>query len=348
MRPTLAICIPVLALVWGCPPPKTTEPGAGEIGDSTAAADLNGESVTLAELDAWIKEQLFDQAADGGDPSKLYELRSKSLDEMINRRLLEAEAAALGLAPEELLRQETEKRTTVTDEEVLAFFEENKQRMGNVAFEDVKPRIRAHLQQQRGNAAANEYIQGLRAKASVEIHIDAPRVEVRAIGPSLGPDDAPVTIIEFSDYQCPYCGRTEPVVQQILERYPTEVRLVFRHFPLERIHPQASGAAEAAACANEQGRFWDFHRKLFTPGAKFDAESLQQHASDLDLDLEAFQTCVEERRFQADIQTDITEGRQAGITGTPGFFVNGILIKGARPLDDFVAIIEKELGRSGS
>jgi protein-disulfide isomerase len=347
MRPTLAICIPVLALVLGCPPPEATGPDAVEIGDSTAAADLNGEPVTLAELDAWIKDQLFEQATGERDPSKLYELRSRNLDEMIDQRLLEAEAAPRGLTPEELVRQETEKQSAVADEELLAFYEENKQRMGDVAFEEIKPRILTHLQQQRGSTLAKEYIQGLRAKASIEIHIDAPRVDVRATGPSLGPNDAPVTIIEFSDYQCPYCSRAEPVIKQILERYPSEVRLVFRHFPLEQMHPQARGAAEAAACANEQGRFWDFHGKLFSPGAKFDAESLQQYASDLELDLEAFQTCVEERRFQADIETDIAEGRAAGISGTPGFFVNGILVKGARPLDDFVAIIEKELGRSG-
>jgi protein-disulfide isomerase len=349
LRPTLAICIPVLALALGCPPAeKTTEPDTGGVGGSTPAADLDGATVTVAEVDAWIKEQLFDQTTDKRDPTKLYEIRSRALDDMINERLLEQEAAPRGLTPDELIRQETEKQTAVGDEELLAFYEANKERMGEAGFEKVKPQILRHLQQQRGNTAAKEYIEALRARASIEIHIDAPRVEVRATGPSLGPDDAPVTIIEFSDYQCPYCSRAEPVVKQILERYPSEVRFVFRHFPLDRIHPQARGAAEAAACANQQDRFWDFHGKLFTPGAKFDAESLQQYASDLELDLEAFQTCVEERRFQADIETDVAEGQQAGVTGTPGFFVNGIPVKGARPLDDFVAIIEKELGRSGS
>jgi protein-disulfide isomerase len=348
LRPTLAIWIPLLVLVLGCPPPETTEPGAAEAGDSTVAADLNGEPVTLAEIDTWIKEQLFDQATDERAPMKLYELRSRSLDEMINQRLLEAEAAPLDLTAEELVQQETEKRTTVADEEVLAFYEENKERMGEAAFEEVEPRIRRHLQQQRGSAAAKEYIQALREQASIEIYIDAPRAEVSATGPSLGPDDAPVTIIEFSDYQCPYCKRAEEVVKQILERYPSEVRFVFRHFPLDRIHPLARGAAEAAACANEQGQFWEFHGRLFGPETKFDPETLQQYASDLELDLEAFQTCVEERRFQADIEADLTEGQEAGVRGTPAFFVNGIFVKGARPLDDFVAIIDKELERSGS
>jgi protein-disulfide isomerase len=354
IKPKLAICIPVLALVLGCPPPETTEPAVGEttepavgeVGDATAAAEINGKSVTLAELDAHIKEELFDQATKGQDPMQLYELRSKSLEEMINQRLLEAEAAPRGLTTEELLREETKEQSVVAEEDLLAFFEQNKARLGDATFEDMKPRILAHLQQQRGSTAAKEYIEGLRAKAAIEIHIDAPRAEVRAIGPSLGPEDAPVTIVEFSDYQCPFCSRAEPVIKQILERYPSEVRLVFRHFPLDRIHPQARGAAEAAACANEQDRFWDYHRRLFIPGTKFDPESLQQYASDLELDVEAFRTCVEERRYQAAVETDVREGREAGITGTPGFFVNGILLKGAKPLDDFVALIDKELGRS--
>jgi protein-disulfide isomerase len=349
LRPTLAICIPVLALTLGCPPPQeTAEPGPQEEGERASAAQLNGETVLVAEVDAWIKEQLFTQATEDGDPMKLYELRSKALDDMIHERLLEEEAAPLGITTDELLRQETEKRIHVGDEEAVAFYEENKERMGEVSFEEVKSRIQRHLQQQRGQTATEEYLQSLRSNATIEIYLDAPRVEVAAKGPSLGPDQAPVTIIEFSDYQCPYCRRAEPVIQQLLERYPTEVRFVFRHFPLDRIHSLARGAAEAAACANEQGRFWEYHRGLFAVGAKFDAESLQQRASEAELDLEAFRICVEERRFQADIDADLADGRRAGVSGTPAFFVNGIRMDGARPLDDFVAIIENELRRSGS
>ena len=345
LRPMLAICISVLALTLGCPPQQGAEPGESDVGDATAAAVLDGETVSVAEVDAWIKEQLFDQATDDGAPMKLYEVRSRSLDEMINQRLLEAEAAPLGLTPEELVRQETEKRTTVADEEVLAFYEENKKRMGEVAFEEVEPRIVRHLQQQRGSAAAKEYIQELREQASIEIYIDAPRVEVSATGPSLGPDDAPVTIVEFSDYRCGYCRKAESTLEQLLERYPSEVRLVSRHFPL---NPVSRGAAEAAACANEQGRFWEFHRKLFASGGKVDAESLRQYASEADLNVDAFQTCVDERRFQADIEADLAEGREAGVTGTPAFFVNGIAVKGARPLDHFVGLVESELRPGGS
>jgi protein-disulfide isomerase len=134
-------------------------------------------------------------------------------------------------------------------------------------------------------------------------------------------------------------------MRQLLERFPSQLRLVSRQFPLNEI---SRAAAEAAACANQQGRFWEFHGRLFAEGTNLDAERLQQYASDLGLDLGAFQTCVKERRTQAEVDADLAAGREAGVSGTPAFFVNGIRVKGARPLDEFAAMIEKELGRSGS
>ena len=345
VRPTLAICIPVLALALGCPAQQTADPDSGEARDSTVAADIDDGTVTVAEVDGWIKEQLFIQATDDRDPTKLYEIRSTALDELIDQRLLEKAATPRGVTTDELVQQETEGQTTVSDEELVAFYEKNKERLGDVTFEQVMPGIRRHLQQQREKTAATQYIAALRANASVEIHLDAPRFEVEATGPSLGPDDAPVILVEFSDYRCGFCKRAQPVVEAVLEQYPSQVRFVHRSFPLNEI---SRGAAEAAACANEQGQFWEFHRSLFASEGKLDAEGLLQHASELQLDLESFQTCVDERRFQAAVEADEAAGREAGVTGTPAFFVNGIRMQGARPLEDFVATIEKELGQSES
>ena len=345
LRPMLAIFISVLALSLGCPPQQAAEPDESAVGDSPAAAVLDGETISVAEIDAWIKDQLFDKETNERAAMKLYEVRSKYLEALIIERLTEKAAAARGLAPEELVRQETEKATTISDEDLLAVYEENKERMGERSFEEMKPQIYSYLQRTGEQTAAKVYLESLRENASVEIHLEAPRVEVAARGPSLGPDDAPVTIVEFSDYRCGYCRKAESTLEQLLERYPSEVRLVSRHFPL---NPVSRGAAEAAACANEQGRFWEFHRKLFASGGKVDAENLRQYASETELNLDAFQACVDEHRFQADIEADLAEGREAGVTGTPAFFVNGIAVKGARPLDYFVGVIESELRRGGS
>lgn len=346
LRPRLAICTLALALGLGCPQQQTGAPDAGDAADSTPAASLNGEVITVAELDGWLRDQLFQQATGNGDPMKLYELRSQGLDDLISQRLVEKEAEPLGIPAEELAEEEARKRSTVSDQDVLDFFEGNKERMGEIAFEDVAPRIRRHLEQQRRQAGAQEYVDELRARASIEIFIDAPRADVAATGPSLGPEDAAVTIVEFSDYRCGYCKKAESVMRELLERYPEQLRIVSRHFPLNDV---SRGAAEAASCAHEQGRYWDFHRRLFAPtGAELDSESLKQYASDLELDLEAFEACVDERRFQAQVEADLADGRQAGVRGTPAFFVNGIPVRGARPLDDFVSVIEKEIERTGS
>jgi protein-disulfide isomerase len=343
LRLILAICTPLLALAFGCPAQRTAGPAPDESHDSTAAANLNGETITVGELDARIKEQLFDRATNDRDPSKLYEVRSEALDELIDQRLLEQAAAARGLTTDELIREETEGQAAVSDEELIAFYEENKERMGGATLEKVMPGIRRYLQNQRRDTAAEQYLEALRASASIRVRLDAPRIEVAAMGPSLGPDDAPVTLIEFSDYRCGFCKRAQPVVEAVLERFPSQVRFVHRSFPLNEV---SRAAAEAAACANEQGQFWEFHRRLFASEVNLDAEGLLQHASELELDLEAFQTCVDERRYQAAVEADLVAGREAGVTGTPSFFVNGIRMQGARPFEDFVSAIEKELSRN--
>jgi protein-disulfide isomerase len=177
---------------------------------------------------------------------------------------------------------------------------------------------------------------------------------VAAEGPSFGPADAPVTIVEFSDFECPYCARAGVIAKQIQARYPTQVRFVYRHLPLERIHPHARGAAEASACADAQGRFWDFHDKLFANQRALSPADLQRYAGELKLDQAAFDQCVKERKFQAQVDRDLAAAAEAaggagkGGLGTPSFFVNGILLSGAKPIGDFYRLIDAELARAGA
>jgi protein-disulfide isomerase len=183
--------------------------------------------------------------------------------------------------------------------------------------------------------------------------LEPPRVSVAAEGPSLGPADAPVTIIEFSDFQCPYCGRASNTVKQIHERYPKQVRIVYRHLPLDSIHPHARPAAEAAACANAQSRFWEFHDKIFANQRALSAPDLQRYAKEVGLDVAAFDQCVTERKFQALVDLDLKAANTAAAAagkrslGTPAFFVNGILVSGAKPAEEFYRLIDAELARAG-
>jgi protein-disulfide isomerase len=162
--------------------------------------------------------------------------------------------------------------------------------------------------------------------------------------PVLGSADAPITIIEFSDYECPFCRRwhTE-VYPKLLETYGDQIRFVYRDFPLESIHANAKPAAEAANCANEQGVFWDFHDKLFSMELGLSPEAYQEYASQLDLDTGAFQDCIESGRFQQEVQSDFEFAANLGVRSTPTFFINGIAVVGAQPFEVFQQVIEREL-----
>lgn len=162
--------------------------------------------------------------------------------------------------------------------------------------------------------------------------------------PSLGPEDAEIVIVEFSDYQCPFCKRWhDQVYQQLLAAYPGKIRLVFRNLPLTSIHPDAMSAAVAGLCAGEQGSFWQFHDKLFSEEYGLGRNAYTQYAVDLELDTEAFETCLDSGKFDQFIQEDMDFSLNLGVRSTPTFFVNGLAVVGAQPLDVFKQVIDKEL-----
>jgi protein-disulfide isomerase len=222
--------------------------------------------------------------------------------------------------------------------------------MNGATRDQVADRIRSFLDEQR----TAEITADLRKRANVTLLLEPPRVTVAAEGPSLGPADAPVTIIEFSDFQCPYCGRASSTVKQIHERYPKQVRIVYRNLPLDSIHPHARPAAEAAACAHAQGRFWEFHDRVFANQRAITPPDLQRYAKEVGLDVAAYDQCVTERKFQALVDLDLKAAAAAASSagkrglGTPAFFVNGILLSGAKPASEFYQLIDAELARAGA
>ncbi len=170
------------------------------------------------------------------------------------------------------------------------------------------------------------------------------RYEIASEGfPSIGPEDAPITIVEFSDYQCPFCLRWhEQVYEPLLNAYPGKIRLVYRHFPLTSIHPDAFPAAEAAMCAGDQNAYWQFHEKLFSSSA-LGSNVYSQYAQELGLDMTAFESCITEQKFKEAVQADLDFAVDLGVRSTPTFFINGLAIVGAQPLDIFKQVIDKEL-----
>jgi protein-disulfide isomerase len=170
------------------------------------------------------------------------------------------------------------------------------------------------------------------------------RVNVSTEGePSIGPDDAPITIIEFGDYQCPYCEEWyQQTYQQLLAAYPGKIRFVYRDLPLP-FHPEAIPAAEAADCAGEQGAYWKFHDAIFSGKYPLGRAAYDQYAADLGLNTTAFTTCLDDHRYLAEIQSDAADAAAVGLSGTPSFVINGRILVGALPLAEFKAIIDEEL-----
>jgi protein-disulfide isomerase len=169
-----------------------------------------------------------------------------------------------------------------------------------------------------------------------------PKMEVAADGPSKGPSSAPVTIVEFSDFECPYCSRAEETVSQVLKQYGDKVRLVYRDFPLP-FHPNAQKAAEAAQCAGDQGKYWEMHEKLFANQKDLKPEALKGYAKELNLDPAKFEKCLDGGAKAAVVDANRKAGEKVGVTGTPAFFINGYQLTGAQPFEEFKTIIDAEL-----
>ena len=316
------------------------QPGAAPAeGTNEVAAEIDGKTISVSEIDERIKEELFKSRA--GDAAKLYQLRSDMLDEMIRERLLEDEGKRRGVPPEGVVELELKEMGPVPEEEIVAFYEQNFAKQGDRKLEDIREQIERYLTGRR----SAEVPRRLRERAKVAVFLAAPRYDVTAEGPSKGPADAAVTIVEFSDFQCPYCQRVLTTVNEVLAKYPEEVRIVYRHLPLDRIHPNARGAAEAAACAEEQGQFWAYHDKLFQNNKALGKEDLLRYATDAGLDATRFQACFDEGRFKDKVEADLQAARAVGISGTPAFVVNGILLSGAQPAEEFYKVIDQELAR---
>jgi protein-disulfide isomerase len=311
---------------------------------SEPLAEVDGEVITAEEVEKALAGQLRKLE------DQIHVLKRQKVEALIGEQLLAREAARRGIPVSTLLDAEvTSKVGLVTEQEIEAFYRANKARF-RADEATAREQIRALLQNQKLAAQREAFVQSLRSKANVVVHLKAPpvfRAEVSVEGaPFKGPATAPVTIVKFEDFHCPFCKRVQPTLVQLLARYGDKVRLVHRDFPIDALHPEARRAHEAARCAHEQGKFWAYHDKLYANAPKASPEELKTYAQEVRLDLAAFDQCFIGGRYQAMVQQDVKEGNRLGVSGTPSFFVNGRALTGAQPLDRFVQLIEEELARA--
>lgn len=304
-------------------------------------AEAGELKLTRAELDKKVAERLVTVR------QQEYDIRRQAVDELVAERLLAQEAATRKMSTDDLMKEVDSKATIPTQDEINAFFEQNKARVPpQMSKEEALDQITRSMRERNLAVARARYRGELISKAGLRVKLSPPRSEITvpAIAPATGPDKAPITIVEFVDYQCPYCQRSETTVQEVLAKYPGKIRLVHRDFPLDG-HPRALPAARAAYCAGEQGKFWEFHRDVLMKPSDLSDEDLKSRAGALGLDQAAFSTCAASERHDATIRNAAAQGSSLGVTGTPAFFINGRMLTGARPVDQFTSIIDDELAR---
>jgi len=270
----------------------------------------------------------------------------KAFNALMEEKVLDAEAAKRKISREALVQQEVDGNVKApTTEEIEKFYEENKARIP-VSREQAIPQIGPYLMDQRRDAAFAALVTRLKKDYGVTSYLEPLRTEIPTAGfPTLGPASAPITIVEFSDFECPYCGGLFPTLKEIETKYADKIRVVYRQYPLTSLHPHAQKAAEASLCADEQKRFWDFHDSLFGNQQDLTVDSLKRRAVELKLDAPAFNTCLDSGKHAETIKKDIVEGSRAGVSGTPAIFINGRLLSGNQPYTSIAQVIEDELQR---
>jgi protein-disulfide isomerase len=347
-RWTLALGIAVIVLGVACSADRAVfaDKDGSEAAASEVLAKVGEAEISRAELEEMLAGDL--ERIEQEYKKSRYELMERGLENMIVEKLLETEAASRDISVEDLFSVEIEdKLETVSDEQVDAFYEAQRARIQQPK-EQVAEQIRQYLRQQQAQQAQQELLDGLRAKYEVASFLEPMRVEVAAgVGPTRGPADAPVTIVEFSDFQCPFCSRVIPTLDRVIEEYGDKVQLIFRQFPLRNIHPEAQKAAEASLCADDQGKFWEMHDLMFADQGGLSIDKLKEKAGELELDLVVFGECLDSDKYAEQVEADLQAGSGAGVSGTPALFINGRFLSGAQPYDVIAKVIDDELSRHG-
>jgi predicted DsbA family dithiol-disulfide isomerase len=305
--------------------------------DGRVVAKVNGTNITEKEVDDSVVSQLFPLE------QQIYAVRKAALENLITRIVLENEARKRGITIDQLKEQLTAGKVEVSSSEVEKVYSENASVFGAMSPDEAKERLRLDLETQARMKQYRDALAELRKNSHIEWSLEEPRLPSidAETGPSTGPKSAAVTIVEFSDFQCPYCRGSQSALKQVQQNYGNEVRLVFKHLPLD-IHAEAFASAQAAFCAGEQSFFWKYQDALFASDS-LSAEAFNKIASNLGLNVPKFKACLDSESSRTAILKDVRQAQQFGISSTPTFIVNGKIVRGAIAFEDFKTIIEREL-----
>lgn len=310
---------------------------------NAAVATVGNHKITEKDLDAKLQQELVEYRANLekqvdqmiAKKRQDEDFRRQSLESLTDDYLLQQAADRDKMSVDAYVKKESSGKNGVTDADAKKYFDQNK---GNspITFDQIKPRLLEVMNRQA-------LLARLRKDEPVKILLQPERVAVNSTGhPALGPKDAPVTIVEFADFQCPYCKASEATVNQLQTKYGDKIRLVHMDYPLP-FHSHALDAAKAARCANEQGKFWPYREALFADQTKLAPDDLKATAKKLGMNSAEFDSCFSSAKYDAQIKADQAAGEKVGVDGTPAFFIDGRQLTGAQPLPKFAEIIDDEL-----
>ena len=324
----IGACLPTLAFSQGCKPAHS---------EQDPVASLGNQPIFLNQASPALQGQLqrLRQAE--------FELERKSIDEIIAKQLLAGEAKKNGQTVEDLLARNVDaKIEEPTAEELKAYSLARGKENGSVS--DDLAVVRESFRKAEIREARQQFIDQLRTHEQISIILRPPTIDITCdTGRTLGRPDSPINIIEFSDFSCPYCKRAERTLKQLLEKYGQKASLSYRDFPLVQLHPYAKTAAEASRCALERGKFWEYHDLLLASTDELEPEVLIRKARELGIDEHEFGSCLFGGKYRSDVDRDLDDGTRAGVQTTPAFFINGIYLSGAQPIEAFEKVIESEL-----
>lgn len=305
------------------------------------AAKMGDIEITHTELLAGIETDIFEEE------KKIFDIKYDKLKTIIIEKLMEADPKKKDLSTDEYLDKYIASDVKISDKEINAFIKEK-----NIPQEHINPqikeRITAYLEAEKKKQSIDNWLAKKTKSTPVEVYIEKPRRPSFEINigdaPIKGDKDAKVTIVEYSDFQCPFCAKGTEIIDGLKKKYGNKIKIAFKNFPLP-FHNQAKGAAVAGLCAQEQSndKFWKLHDTMFADQTKLDTDSLKITAKNIGLDLKKFSDCLDTNKYSNKIDEDIESGKKIGVKSTPTFFVNGKLISGAQPIEVFSEIIDEEL-----
>jgi len=342
----LVLALTVMAgLMSGCADKADSKPNfIFKPAPSTGAAlQFNGKVVTEAEVFKGASADIFEAE------QKVYEIKMNKVHAYLMEKIMEVDPRKKGLSNDEFLDKYIATSIKISEKDVDNLIKERAIPQEHIN-EQMRDRIKKFLAMEKKREALEQWLADQTKKSPVEIYIAKPAWPVFDIdiqgAPFTGGADAKVTVVEFSDFQCPFCAKGAQVVSELKKKYGNKIKVVFKNFPLP-FHNHAMGAAVASLCANEQGseKFWKLHDKMFADQEKLQVEDLKAKAKELGLDVKKFDECLDSNKYAAQVNKDMTDGQNVEVKSTPTFFVNGKIINGAREIEYFSEVIDEDLAK---